>query len=216
VLKGSYRFFLLIFGLIIAALAGVGFYHYSHPQETVHILNTKDKQTGVPALGGGFQLMDTQGTLRTEKDFLGRWVFVYFGYTFCPDICPTALYHITQAIDQLGPEGRQIQPLFITIDPERDTQDVLRLYIQNFHKSFVMLTGKEENIQKVMKKYRVYSAKIPHHTPDAYLMDHSSIIYVMDPSGQYATHFNHETPPADIVKQFHEISENWSGTQEKN
>lgn len=158
-------------------------------------------QGGAPSvkIGGPFQLVDTRdGKTVTDQNFKGKWLLVYFGYTHCPDACPTALNDLSLALDKLGDKRQAMAPLFITIDPERDTADVMKDYVASFAPDIVGLTGSTDQIGQAEKEYRVYAAK--HPTKDGgYDMDHSSIIYVMDPSGRFVTNFTHETDPDQMA-----------------
>lgn len=159
------------------------------------------KTYGQATVGGPFELVDQNGVTRTNADYKGKYMVVYFGYSFCPDICPAALYNMTQAFNELDPkELREFAPLFITIDPQRDTVKNLKTYMQNFHPSFTALTGSQEQLNKAIKAYRVYAKKAqPDGTSTEYLLDHSSIIYVMDRQGRFITSFNHQTEP-EVIK----------------
>ena len=150
-------------------------------------------------IGGPFELVDAQsGKTVTDQSYKGKWLLIYFGYTHCPDACPTALNDLSLALDKLGDKRRDMAPLFITIDPERDTADVMKDYAASFAPDIVGLTGSTDQIAKAEKEYRVYAAK--HPTKDGgYDMDHSSIIYVMDPSGRFVTNFTHETDPDQMA-----------------
>ncbi|MGE3933731.1 MAG: SCO family protein [Rhodospirillaceae bacterium] len=159
--------------------------------------------TGIAKIGGPFALTDQDGRTRTDADFRGSLMMVYFGYTYCPDACPTALLSMTQALDMLGPDAEKVVPVFITIDPARDTADQLKLYAQNFHPRTVMLTGTPEQVAAAAKAYRVYYAKAKgseDEKPDQYLMDHTSIIYLMGRDGRYITHFTHATQADKIAE----------------
>lgn len=159
---------------------------------------------GVASIGGPFSLIDDEGQTKTDKDFRGRYMLIYFGYTYCPDVCPTALQSMTQAMDQLPPESQaKITPIFITIDPERDTAKQLKAYVENFHPRLVGLTGTPEQIAQTARLYRVYfgRAKDEREESTEYLMDHSSIIFLMDPDGQYVTHFTHATTPEKMAEK---------------
>jgi protein SCO1/2 len=137
-------------------------------------------------IGGPFALQDGNGKSITDKDFRGKYMLVYFGYTFCPDVCPTTLSAVADAMDKLGPAAARIQPLFITVDPARDTPSVVKQYAAAFGPRIVGLTGTAEEIAKVAKEYRVYYAQ--HRTgpgPNDYSMDHSSVLYLMDPNGSF-------------------------------
>ena len=157
--------------------------------------------SGIAKLGGPFTLADQDGRTRTDADFRGKLMVVYFGYTFCPDACPTALQVMTVALDMVGDKGRDVQPIFVTIDPARDSAARLKEYIKNFHSRFVALTGSAEAVAQAAKAYRVYYAKAADSGSKAdYLMDHSSIIYLMDREGRYITHFTHTNNPEDLAR----------------
>jgi protein SCO1/2 len=137
-------------------------------------------------IGGPFTLENGSGRPVTDKDFRGKYMLVYFGYTFCPDVCPTTLNAVADAMDKLGPTASRVQPLFITVDPKRDTPAVVQQYAAAFGPSIEGLTGTPEEIATVAKEYRVYYAE--HRTgPGAndYSMDHSSVLYLMDPNGRF-------------------------------
>lgn len=199
---------LLILGAISFA---IGLFAILGVMQTRNYLKTaatsqdiKGTQTDHPAIGGDFQLVDTSGKVWKDADFRGKPMLVYFGYSYCPDICPMALSHLTQAVEELG-GGKTIQPIFITLDPERDTSENLKNYAQNFHKDLLMLTGPQSQVDQAKKAYRVHSA----HTSedkDAEI-NHSSLIYLMGKDGTYQAHFNHETPPEEIVKRVREFME---------
>lgn len=141
----------------------------------------------VAAIGGPFTLTDGAGKPVTDQAFRGKYMLVYFGYTFCPDVCPTTLNDVAAAMDRLGSAGDRLQPVFITVDPARDTPDVIRQYAAAFSPRLQGLTGTDAQIATVAKEYRVYYA--PHKTgpnPGDYTMDHSSVLYVMDPAGNFA------------------------------
>lgn len=146
-------------------------------------------------VGGPFQLTDHTGKAVTEADFRGKSLLVFFGYTFCPDVCPTTLYEVARALEALGDKAKNLTPVFITVDPERDTPARLKEYVANFHPAIVGLTGTPEQIRQVAKEFRVYFAKVPDKAgdPNAYLMDHSSILYLMGPDGAFKAHFSHDT-----------------------
>ncbi len=146
-------------------------------------------------IGGPFRLRAADGREVTDADFRGRWMLIYFGYTRCPDACPTALQDMANALDALGADAKaKVAVLFITIDPERDTPAVMQDYVTAFNAPITGLSGTPEQIAAVAKEYRVYYAKHPKDGGE-YDMDHSSIIYVMDPRGRFAANFTHETPP---------------------
>jgi cytochrome oxidase Cu insertion factor (SCO1/SenC/PrrC family) len=159
--------------------------------------------TGKTLVGGPFKLTDQHGKIVSDTDFRGKYMLVVFGYTFCPDVCPAELQVVTAALDALGPLAERIQPVFITIDPERDSVPQLALYAGNFHPRLVLLTGSSAEIADVAKAYRVYYAKAEGSANAGrdYLMDHSSIIYLMGPDGQFVRHFTYTTDAAALAEQ---------------
>lgn len=155
------------------------------------------RTVAVPPIGGPFTLVDDTGKTRSDAEFRGRFMLVYFGYTHCPDACPTALQDIADALAQLGPMADQIVPIFITIDPARDTVAYLKGYAEQFDARFVALTGDADQVASAAKAYRVYYRKAD-DKPD-YTMDHTSIVYLMGRDGTFLTHFTHETTPDQMA-----------------
>lgn len=149
--------------------------------------------------GGPFSLIDQDGVRRTDMDFHGRHMLVYFGYTYCPDICPTGLATIAGALDLLGPAAESVQPVFVTVDPERDTPEVLKDYVAQFHPRLIGLSGSEAETQAVARAYRLHRAKVPVDGAD-YLVTHSSITYLMDGDGAFVTLFPHGTDAERMAK----------------
>jgi protein SCO1/2 len=156
------------------------------------------------AIGGPFRLVDQNGKTVTDADLKGKWSLVYFGYTHCPDACPTALNDIAIALDELGPQRNAVRPVFVTVDPERDTPEVLKAYVTSFDAPILALTGTPEEIAQTAKGYRVYYAKHPEAGGD-YSMDHSSVIYVMDPEGRFTASFTHENSPEEIAERLKKL-----------
>jgi len=151
------------------------------------------------AIGGPFELVDQTGRTVSDADFRNKWMLVYFGYTFCPDVCPTELANMAVALDGLGDEAARVVPVFVTVDPERDTPAVLAEYVPLFGERFVGLTGSRAQVDAAMKAYRVYAARTesPAHTD--YLMDHSSYVYLMGPDGKFVAMFRYRTDPTEIA-----------------
>jgi cytochrome oxidase Cu insertion factor (SCO1/SenC/PrrC family) len=141
--------------------------------------------------------------VRHADDFRGKLMLIYFGYTYCPDVCPTELQTMSEAIERLGPSGDAVQPLFITVDPARDTPEQLKSYAENFHPRLLALTGSAEQIAQVARAYKVFYQLVKQGDGE-YLMDHSSIVYLMDHEGRYVAHFggnlNAEQMAAAIAK----------------
>ena len=153
-----------------------------------------------PAIGGPFTLVDQDGRTVTSNSLKGKPTLIYFGYTYCPDVCPTSLLLMQTAIDKLGPDAaKKVNLVFITIDPERDTPKLLKDYVGNFGPSFIGLTGTPEQVAAAARAYRVYYQKVPGKDESPYLMDHSSIVYLLDRNGRFVTHFTHETKAEAIA-----------------
>lgn len=147
------------------------------------------------ALGGPFALTDQTGRAVTDRDFHGRVVVLFFGYAFCPDICPTDLRIVAEALDRLGPRADAVQPLFVTIDPQRDTPAQLAEFTALFSPRILGLTGTPEQIDEAAKRYRVYYAKAKGGDDNAYTMDHSAFLYLLDRQGRTVEVLPHATPP---------------------
>ena len=154
------------------------------------------RSVGQALVGGPFTLTDHTGKRVTDQDFRGKFVLMFFGFTNCPDVCPTALQVMAAALDKLGSNAERVTPVLISVDPEYDTPARLATYVASFHPRLVGLTGSQAEIDAVAKAYRVYVKKVPDPKSTAgYTMDHSSIIYVVGPDGSYRMHFTHATSP---------------------
>jgi cytochrome oxidase Cu insertion factor (SCO1/SenC/PrrC family) len=158
---------------------------------------------GAVSIGGPFELVDQHGATRTDEDFRGSYMLTYFGFTYCPDTCPTALLKITDALEELVrrdvPKAERIVPVFISVDPERDTPEVLRGYAAHFHPRLVALTGTQTELERLGRAYGVFFAKVPMGGPGEYLMDHTGFVYLIGPDGKYLEHFESDASVADLV-----------------
>ena len=151
---------------------------------------TLPKEATQPSgVGGPFRLIDQNGRVVTDQDFKGKPFIVFFGFTYCPDICPTTLFDLSEVLKQLGPDAERTAALFITVDPERDTPDKLKDYVSSFHPRIFGLTGTPAEIAKVEKEYRVYAKKVP-LKDGGYTMDHTAVVYLMDKDGRFVAPFN--------------------------
>jgi protein SCO1/2 len=150
-------------------------------------------------IGGPFELTDHTGAQFTRDDLAGDYALIYFGYTFCPDVCPTELGLMAEAIDLLEGDGERVRPVMITIDPERDTPDVLSEYVPLFHERLVGLTGTEQEVRDVATKYRVFYRRFEDPSYTFYLMDHTSFVYLLSPTGEIASMFRYQTPPEEMA-----------------
>jgi protein SCO1/2 len=151
------------------------------------------------SIGGPFKLTDHTGAGFSQKDLSGEYALIYFGYTFCPDVCPTELGRIAEALDQLEDDGERVRPVMITIDPERDTVEILAEYVPLFHERLVGLTGTEQEIRDVATKYRVFYRRFEDPNYTYYMMDHTSFVYLIAPNGKIVTMFRYGTPPENIA-----------------
>jgi cytochrome oxidase Cu insertion factor (SCO1/SenC/PrrC family) len=155
---------------------------------------------GREPVGGPFALIDHNGKPRTDADFRGKLLLVYFGFTWCPDVCPTDLQDISLALDKLGEAADQVQPLFITVDPERDTAAHLAEYVSLFHPRLIGLTGDAAAIRAAADAYKVYYAKVTNEAGTDYTVDHTAFIYLMGADGKYLGFFPPSTPPERIAE----------------
>lgn len=158
--------------------------------------------SGKPSIGGPFALTDQTGARVTEANFAGQYMLIYFGFTFCPDVCPTELQVMSNALAELGEDAQKIQPILITIDPERDTPEVLATYVKQFDPRLIGLTGSLNDMAAVAKAYRVYYEKVKDDSSSAdYTMDHSSVVYLMGPDGEFLTFFGPGTSPDKMAEK---------------
>lgn len=186
-------------GVVLAILAGgvayvLGFGPFTGPLRQVA------EEQGEALIGGPFTLTDQTGRRVTEADFAGRKMLIYFGYTYCPDVCPLGLAKIAAAYDRLSPaEQEEVVPIFITVDPERDTVEAVADYVGLFHPALVGLTGSPEEVAAAAAAYRVYYRKAESESATDYLVDHSSFTYLMDGDNHYLTHFGHDDTAETIA-----------------
>jgi protein SCO1/2 len=155
---------------------------------------------GTKNIGGAFELINQDGKLVKDADYRGKYQLVYFGYTYCPDMCPTGLESMAHALDQLGEDAAKVAPMFITIDPARDTAEKLKPYVAEFHPQIEGLTGSAQQVAAAAAAYQVYYAKGENVDEHDYVMDHSSLIYLMGPDGGFITTFPEDADPEAIVK----------------
>ena len=153
-----------------------------------------DLMSGKTPVGGPFTLTDQGGHRRGLADYRGKLVLLYFGYTYCPDVCPTDLMEIGNVIRALGRDGDEVQPIFITLDPTRDSKDTLRAYVAAFHPRFVALTGSERDVRPVATSYKVFFEKVRPPGASTYLIDHSAYTFLLDREGRFVTLFPPGTP----------------------
>jgi cytochrome oxidase Cu insertion factor (SCO1/SenC/PrrC family) len=158
---------------------------------------------GALSIGGPFTLVDQRGATRTDQDFRGSYMLMYFGFTHCLDTCPTTLLKITDALEELAElapdKAERVLPVFISVDPERDTPGALRSYAENFHRRLVALTGAPRELEALGRTYGVFFAKVPTGQPGEYLMDHTGFVYLIGPDGKYIEHFESDASVDDVI-----------------
>lgn len=185
----------LIVGIILViSIAAATYFTFTMPQQ----------QASSVSIGGAFELTNHQNETVSSKDFMGKYMLVYFGFTRCPDVCPTDMAVMTEALNALDQKAlEKVQPIFITIDPERDTPDMVNEFVGNFHPNFVGLTGEKTVVDDVVKQYRVYTEKLETQAPEEnnYMMNHSAFIYLMDRRGNYFTHFSSQQATSTEIAQ---------------
>ena len=160
--------------------------------------------SALAGVGGPFSLVDHRGRPVTERDYLGKPTLIFFGFTNCPDICPTTLFELTTRLKELGSEADRLNVLFITVDPERDTPEQLALYLSSFDPHITGLSGTLENIAAVMTRYRVYARKVP-LDGGGYTMDHTAAIYMMNGKGQFTGIMNYQEPDASAREKLRRL-----------
>ena len=187
----------ILAGFLVGALGGAAALIVTSAQ------GPKVETTGTALIGGPFTLVDQNGKTVTDRDFRGKYMLIFFGFTHCPDICPAELQVMSAALDALGSKADEVVPVFVTLDPERDTSEVVGTYVKNFGKNFVGLTGSPSAIANAAKAYRVTYSKFEYNGKDVnyrYSIDHSAIVYLMDKDGQYLAHFTYGTPASKMTE----------------
>lgn len=181
--------------LLVAAVAGGLLWHESESMPRLG----RTVSVGKTTVGGPYALTDQDGRPRSSADFRGRFQLIYFGYSFCPDVCPTTLAVMSDALDKMGADANRIVPIFITVDPARDTAKVMKQYVAAFGPRFVGLTGSQAALDKVEEEFRVYARKQPLEG-GTYAMDHSSVVYLMGPDGRLVKYYNDPLSPDQLAK----------------
>ncbi|KAJ3050789.1 Cu-binding protein [Rhizophlyctis rosea] len=193
--------------LVFISGCGLLFY-FNHEKEQLETKRAQEQSAGAgrPLVGGPFSLVDHNGRPVTDVDFRGKWMLVYFGYTFCPDVCPEELEKMAEVVDALAKSptfaSESITPIFISCDPKRDSVQSIREYLKDFHPTFLGLTGTHAQIKRIAKAYRLYFSAPPKAVDDDetdYLVDHSIFFYLMGPDGKYRAHFGRNEESGEVV-----------------
>jgi|SRR5215469_2940754 len=188
----------ILAGFLIGALGGASALILTSGAQT-----PKVETTGTALIGGPFTLVDQNGKTVTDRDFRGKYMLIFFGFTHCPDICPAELQVMSAALDALGPKADDVVPIFVTLDPGRDTPEAVGAYVKNFGKTFVGLTGSPTAIANAANAYRVAYQKFEYKDKDGnygYSIDHSALVYLMDKDGKYLAHFAYGTPATKMTE----------------
>lgn len=211
--KGTPRVAVILGALVLCLTILGGLYFIIGPDRITSALDPsfkvpeqKTSSKGI-SIGGPFELIDHTGAVKTEASYAGKFTLIYFGYTYCPDVCPTSLTTMTDALNILGSRADNVVPIFITVDPKRDTVEQLKMYVSHFHPRMVGLTGSEEQVAKAAKNFRVYYARQKESEPGAgdYLVDHSSIVLLMDKQGKYLAHFSHSVSAEAMAERLKKL-----------
>lgn len=182
-----------------AAVATVGFIGLALTVQDDYSLGDV-RVTNTASLAADFELTDHRGMIQSDEDFRGKWMLVFFGFTNCPDVCPVGLSIIAQVMDDLGPQAARVQPLFITVDPARDTPTALAEYVPLFGDSILGLSGSPEQIAQTASAFKIYYERIEEASaPDGYAMSHSSSILLYDPDGEFSRTYEFNASPEDIL-----------------
>ena len=203
------RVFLYLGVAVLIIIIGVTLRFFASPESMVSPARVtvvdkggrEIKGSKPPSIGGSFTLISQDGRPMTDADFRGKNIFVFFGFTNCPDVCPLTLDNLSRAMVLLGADANKIQPLFISVDPLRDTPNVLREYLEHFDHRIIGLTGTPKQVEAVQKAYRIFAQRRNAGVPgsDDYLMDHTSISYMIGPSGEFKTFFSNGSTPEEFV-----------------
>lgn len=183
---------LALWGLVVLlALSAGGLYYVQH--------SSRSAEAPLVKVGGPFELTSEEGTRFSSTSLAGQPFIIYFGFTHCPDVCPTAMFEVSEVLKEVGEPAKDLKVLFVSVDPERDTPQLLKDYTETFDPRIIGLTGSMEDIEKVTKAYRVYYRKVP--TGGSYTMDHTASLYLMDAKGQLVSLINHGAERKDAVEK---------------
>lgn len=200
---------LLMGGSILVGLTGYFVYLKNLRHEKIE--REKTRTYGKAAIGGSWELVDADGKLRKSEEFSGKWQLIYFGFTHCPDVCPEELEKLAYVTDELAKMKMEIVPLFITVDPERDTPQLIKKYLSEFSDKFIGLTGTKEQVDKATRAYRVYYSAGPRDKDNDYIVDHTIISYLVNPKGELADYFGQTKEAKEVLGSILVQMKTWKG-----